>query len=181
MKFSRQEYWNWYPFTSSGDLLNPGMEPRSLTLQADSLASDLPGKSCVKVGQTLVVRSKRWIHFSCMNPETHRNLLRFPIQTWFLVDQSLIHIRKQRVKILRERVVSLPWSDVTASQFDWPHFIEKYCCCWHCFWNLDSYTIHLNECIFLRLNIVKTAVSHCQMGIGSKDRQLPLKTKTEVS
>lgn len=34
---------------------------------------------------------------------------------------------------------------------------------------------------FLRLNIVKAAVSHSQMGIGSKDRQLPLKTKTEVS
>ena len=50
----------------------------------------------------------------------------------------------------RERVVSLPWSDMTA-WFDWPHFIEKHCFCWHCFWNLDSYTIHLNECIFFKI------------------------------
>ena len=28
----------------SGDLPNPGIEPRSLTLQADSLPSDPPGK-----------------------------------------------------------------------------------------------------------------------------------------
>ena len=153
------------------------MEPRSPALQADSLASELPGKSCVKVLQTLGVRGKRWICFSCMNSERHRNLLRLPIQTWFLVGQSLIHIRKWRVKILRERVVSLPWSDMTASRFDWPHFIEKHCFCWHCFWNLDSYTIHLNECIFLRLNIVKTAVSRSQMGIGAKTGSFHWKPK----
>ena len=31
--FSRQEYWNGLPFPSRGDLPNPGMEPRSLTLR----------------------------------------------------------------------------------------------------------------------------------------------------
>ena len=35
--FSRQEYWSGLPFPSPGDLSHPGIEPRSSTLQADSL------------------------------------------------------------------------------------------------------------------------------------------------
>ena len=41
---SRQEYWSGLPFPSPGDLPNPGMEPRSPTLQADSWLSGPPGK-----------------------------------------------------------------------------------------------------------------------------------------
>ena len=36
--FSRQEYWSRLLFSSPGDFLNPGIEPRSLALQADSLS-----------------------------------------------------------------------------------------------------------------------------------------------
>ena len=36
MGFSRQEYWSGLPFPSPGDLPDPGVEPRSLTLQADA-------------------------------------------------------------------------------------------------------------------------------------------------
>ena len=43
--FSRQEYWSGLPFPSPGDLPNPGMEPRSPTLQEDSLPTEPPGKS----------------------------------------------------------------------------------------------------------------------------------------
>ena len=42
--FSRQEYWSWYPFSSPGDIPNSGIEPRSPTLQVDSLPSEPPGK-----------------------------------------------------------------------------------------------------------------------------------------
>ena len=35
MGFSRQEYWSRLPFPSPKDLPNPGIEPRSPTLQAD--------------------------------------------------------------------------------------------------------------------------------------------------
>ena len=45
MGFSRQEYWSGLPFPSPGDLPDPGIEPRSPTLQADSLPSEPPGKS----------------------------------------------------------------------------------------------------------------------------------------
>ena len=44
MKFYRQEYWSGQPFPSPKDLLNPGIEPRSPVLQADSLPSKPPGK-----------------------------------------------------------------------------------------------------------------------------------------
>ena len=36
MKFSRQEYWSRLPFTSPGDLPDPGIEPGSPTQVADS-------------------------------------------------------------------------------------------------------------------------------------------------
>ena len=44
MEFSRQEYWSGLPFLSPGDLSNPGIEPRSPALQADSLPSKPPRK-----------------------------------------------------------------------------------------------------------------------------------------
>ena len=47
MGFSRQEYWSGLPFPPSEDLPDPGIEPRSLALQADSLPSEPPGKSAI--------------------------------------------------------------------------------------------------------------------------------------
>ena len=69
--FSRQEYWSGLPFPSPGDLPDPGIKPRSPTLQADSLPSELPGKpnemdaipiiSIVCGGRRI---TERWIHVS---------------------------------------------------------------------------------------------------------------------
>ena len=42
--FSRQEYWSGLPCPPPRALPNPGTEPRSPALQADSLLSELPGK-----------------------------------------------------------------------------------------------------------------------------------------
>ena len=39
--FSRQESWSELPFPSPGDLPNPGIEPRSPALQADSIPTEL--------------------------------------------------------------------------------------------------------------------------------------------
>ena len=41
MGFSRQEYWNGLQFPSLGDLPDPGIEPGSPALQADSLPTEL--------------------------------------------------------------------------------------------------------------------------------------------
>ena len=42
--FSRQEYLSELPFPFPGDLPDPGIEPGSLTLQADALLSEPTGK-----------------------------------------------------------------------------------------------------------------------------------------
>ena len=44
MELSRLEHWSVYPFHSPGDLPNPGIEPRSPALQADSLPAEPQGK-----------------------------------------------------------------------------------------------------------------------------------------
>ena len=76
MGFSRQEYWSRLPFPSPGDHPNQGSEPRSPTLQADSLPSEPPGKPCnvqhdkynyhipgmVEPGGLLSMRSQRVRH-----------------------------------------------------------------------------------------------------------------------
>ena len=42
--FPRQEYWSGLSFPFPGDLPDPGLEPGSLALQADSLPIEAPGR-----------------------------------------------------------------------------------------------------------------------------------------
>ena len=63
MEFFRQEYWSGLPFSSPGNLPDPGIEnasPVSLTLQADSL----PAEPSSKLGGNLKALGlelcKRW-------------------------------------------------------------------------------------------------------------------------
>ena len=58
--FSRQEYWIGLPFPSPGDLPDPGTKPRSPTLQADSLPTELGGKPSL---QYLILQSHFYIIF----------------------------------------------------------------------------------------------------------------------
>ena len=53
MEFSRQENWSGLPFPPPADFPDPGMEPGSPTLQADSLPSEPQGKPH-KAGQVLM-------------------------------------------------------------------------------------------------------------------------------
>ena len=53
MEFSRQEYWSGLPFPSPRDLPNPGIEPESPALQADSLPAE-PSVIMVKFLKTKV-------------------------------------------------------------------------------------------------------------------------------
>ena len=48
MDFSRVEYWSGLPFPSPGHLPNPGVQPRSPTLQADSLPAE-PNIATIKL------------------------------------------------------------------------------------------------------------------------------------
>ena len=45
MVFSRQEYWSGLPFPFPGDLSYPWIEPRSPSLETDSLPINLLGKA----------------------------------------------------------------------------------------------------------------------------------------
>ena len=47
-RFSRQEYWSGLLFPFPGDLPDPGIEPWSPALQADSLPTELGGKPCTE-------------------------------------------------------------------------------------------------------------------------------------
>ena len=45
MEFSRHAYWSGLPFSTPGDFSDPGTEPGSPSLQADSLPSEPAEKS----------------------------------------------------------------------------------------------------------------------------------------
>ena len=57
MGFSRQEYWSGLPFPSPGGLCDPGIEPRSPTLQADTF------NHCTTFNSTLQVTCKSMTKF----------------------------------------------------------------------------------------------------------------------
>ena len=77
MEFSRQEYWSGLPFTSPGDLLNPGTGQGSHTWQADSLLAEAPKlnrNQFLNIHTRLHVReSEFWqkqleLHFRTLSP-----------------------------------------------------------------------------------------------------------------
>ena len=57
--FSRHEYWNELPFPSPGDLPNPGIEPGSPALQADSSPLSYQGSSGEGPRHPLLLRDIR--------------------------------------------------------------------------------------------------------------------------
>ena len=61
MGFPRQEHWSGLPFPSPGDLPNPGTEPRSPTLQVESLLSEPPGKPYTPMQNKKLKKKKRLI------------------------------------------------------------------------------------------------------------------------
>ena len=57
--FSRQVYWSGLSCRPPGDLPDPGIEPRSLALQAYSLLSEPPGKAPLVQHQPLKQRQSQ--------------------------------------------------------------------------------------------------------------------------
>ena len=56
MGFSRQEYWSELPFPPPGDLPDPGIEPASPTLQADSSLLTHRGSPLINVAVVQLLR-----------------------------------------------------------------------------------------------------------------------------
>ena len=79
MGFSRQEEWSGLPFSSPEDLPDPGIEPWSPPWQADSLPSELQGKSPISdrwgsnVLATSVTRGKSRLRLSFLICKTGNN------------------------------------------------------------------------------------------------------------
>ena len=58
MGFSQQEYWNWLPCPPPGSLPNPGIKPKSLALQADSLPAEPQGKPSINEATEICTSNK---------------------------------------------------------------------------------------------------------------------------
>ena len=93
MGFPRQEYWSGLIFPSPGDLPYPGIEPRSPTLQADSLPSEPPGKPNTIL---LIIGGEYGTHHHLFRKPYHHFKDRcFPAELY-----SRIIMRKLRFKII---------------------------------------------------------------------------------
>ena len=66
MGFSRQEYWSWLPCPPPGNLPNPGIEPRSYALQADSLPFQPLRKSLWEYPFISKLATCPWVCFSLL-------------------------------------------------------------------------------------------------------------------
>ena len=74
------EYQSGYPFPSPGHFPNPGIEPRSPTLRADSLSAEPPGKEKIKYEiMNMVIHAdkkeiqKKIIHHFALESNNHSN------------------------------------------------------------------------------------------------------------
>ena len=83
MGFSRQEYWSGLPFPSPRDLPNPGIEPRSPALEADTLTSEPPGKP----NKTGALFSEEQRSLECCSPWGHKE----SDTTWWLNNNKCSH------------------------------------------------------------------------------------------
>ena len=70
MEFSKPEYWSGLLFLSPEDLPNPGIKPRSPTLQMDSLPAEPPGSP-----KNTGVGSLPLLQQIFLTQESHRGLL----------------------------------------------------------------------------------------------------------
>ena len=74
----------WLPFPSPGDLPNPGIEPRSPALQADTLTSEPPGKL---YGDTWYMSFCKW-HAICSNMDRPRDYY----TKWSKSEKDIYHV-----------------------------------------------------------------------------------------
>ena len=117
MGFSRQEYRSGLPFPSPGDLLNPGIEPRSPALQADALSSEPPGKKCKsrksrniwsngqiwpwitewsRANTIRVLPREHTVHSKYPLPTTQEKTQHMDITRWSILKSDLLYLCSQR-------------------------------------------------------------------------------------
>ena len=126
MGFSRQQYWSGLPFPSAGDLPDPGTEPRSPTLQTDSLTSEPPGKQ-YKQGRHVLNRIGKQIWESFLKleislyvPDSFRRLI--GIKNFFSefipqFQSFCLVFQLENPKIPKNSTSEIPWAQL---QEIWP-------------------------------------------------------------
>ena len=105
MGFSRQEHWNGLACPLPGDLPNPGIKPRSPTLQADSLPSELPGKpKNTGVGSLSLLRENfpiiMYLYGYVLCALSHLSRVRLFATPWIAAHQASLSITNSR-RLLR--------------------------------------------------------------------------------
>ena len=71
MRFPRQKYWSGFTVPSPGNLPDPGMEPGSPALQADSFPSEPPGKRSKLTGINRKLRCHYMLCVAGVNREIY--------------------------------------------------------------------------------------------------------------
>ena len=110
MGFSKRDYWNGLPFPSPRDLPNPGIEPRSPALQADSLPSEPSGKP--KPAQTMLLATP-WAPAS--------SSLQWAGSSW------LVFLSHQRPRSRSEGLLppEVPGMETSRQKFHHPQAVRK--------------------------------------------------------
>ena len=114
---SRREYWSRFPCPSSKDLPNPGTEPRSPTLQADSLLFEPPGKP-----KNTGVGSLSLLQEIFLTQESNQGLLHWG---WILYQLSFQGSTSIRIVTFSQGLKRHSWSDSGLTLQT--HFYAFYC------------------------------------------------------
>ena len=125
MGFSRQEYWSGLSFPSPGDLPDPGIEPRSCALQADST-----------IWATRESLSQRLVHVFCCRASKEvsviQDVLQFTNGSW---EDILITLwfTLQVLQIQLKCVLSSHLGDLTQNQWQpWAYLLPSWWWVLHC-------------------------------------------------
>ena len=94
--FSRQDYWSGLTCLPPGDFPNSGIEPRSPTLQADSLPSEPPGKP-----KNTEVGSPSFLQEIFLTQESNQGVLHCRWILYQLSSQGSPLLSGTRLKILK--------------------------------------------------------------------------------
>ena len=89
--FSRQDYWSGFPCPPPGDLSNPGIEPRSPSLQVDSLPFEPAGKL-----KNTGVGSLSFLQGNFLSQESNQGLLLHCM--WILYQLSYLEALRSHTK-----------------------------------------------------------------------------------
>ena len=127
MEFSRHKYCSGLPFPSPGDRPNPGIEPKSPALQADSLPSELPGKP--QEGAEEVVTSDLVIHTVLPKAPSLVNLTFQCIAQsyWFSLQCVYSPWLLLLSRFSRVRLFVIPWTVSRQAPLSMEFSRHKYC------------------------------------------------------